>query len=335
MKYSLNDISVVPARVSLINHRSECNPYTDNKMLPLFTAPMSTVVDLNNYKKFKDNGIAPIIPRTVSFSERFKLSSNTWCAFSLDEFIKMSNETNDGKTHYLLIDIANGHMKRMHDAIEEAKDEHGDTFIIMAGNIANPETYRVLSDAGADYVRVGIGTGNACKTANMTSIYFPLASLIKECFEESLYLEDPAKIIADGGIKGYSDIIKCLGLGSDFVMVGSEFNKMFESAGNTFDENGNSIDQYTHKFEKDKYYKEYYGMSTKKAQEEINGLSNKESEGIEKVQKAEYTMSQWVERFKNYLRSAMSYTSCASLDDFIGNVETIVVSDNSYRTIEK
>ena len=50
IKYSYNDISIVPAVISDIEHRAECNPYDDKGMLPLFTAPMDSVVNLENFK---------------------------------------------------------------------------------------------------------------------------------------------------------------------------------------------------------------------------------------------------------------------------------------------
>lgn len=360
MKYSLNDIFVVPAPVSDIESRSECVPYNRDGMLPLFTAPMTSVVDENNYSIFEKNKIAPIIPRNISYERRYELCNTVWCAFSLSEFIELYNTKKVGEKVFALIDIANGHMKKLHDAIKDAKSLLGDNLIIMAGNVANPETYGLLSDAGADYVRIGIGTGSVCITSSNTSIHYPMASLIEECVKISMGLNNPAFIIADGGIKGYSDIIKCLALGADYVMCGSIFNKMLESAGKTFitdtgdkyrlhrecnilvDSYGTTVvDQYdesvhrifkTHRY---KFSKEHYGMSTRKAQKEIGGEKLKTSEGIETTQAVEYTMPQWVENFTDYLKSSMSYTSSRDLDDFIGNVETIVVSNNSYNSVNR
>lgn len=345
MKYTLNDIFIVPAPLSDINSRSECNPYHENGVLPLFTAPMSSVVDQNNYKLFIENNITPIIPRTVDFSNRKELLLNEiWCAVSIDEFdevIKMVTIIDKNKKIFVLIDVANGHMKKLHNKIRYAKSIHGDNLIIMAGNIANPETYRLLSEAGADYVRVGIGTGSVCITTSNTSIHYPMASLIKECYEISTAIKNPAYIIADGGIKGYSHIIKSLALGADYVMCGSVFNRMLESAGETICTNNYTlIDQYSedtlNRFKDgERFLKLHYGMSTKKAQKELGNDIIKTSEGIEKTQNVEYTMPQWTENFKDYLKSAMSYTSAHELYDFIGMAETIVVSNNSYNSINK
>ena len=54
-----------------------------------------------------------------------------------------------------------------------------------------------------------------CLTTQNTGVGYPMASLIKECYQESLKLDDPSYIVADGGMQTYSDIIKALALGAD------------------------------------------------------------------------------------------------------------------------
>jgi hypothetical protein len=366
MKYSLNDISIVPASVSNIDSRSECDPFHVNGKLPLFTAPMSSVVDLNNFKLFEENGIIPILPRTVNITDRMdNIQNGTWCAFSLSEFDALVNsfelliEEWDVKIKspsnglHILVDIANGNMLKLHDLIRRIKKtKHANKIKIMAGNVANPETYRLLSEAGADYIRVGIGGGSVCITSSNTGVHYPLGSLIKECFDISTTLDSPAYIVADGGIKGYSDIVKCLALGADYVMCGSIFNKMLESAGETknrkYGETNlqvdlnpfNTVNQYSTEAlvglkNGVDLVKIHYGMSTKKAQKELGSENLKTSEGIIRYNKVEYTMSQWVENFMDYLKSTMSYTSSKGLYDFIGKVETVIISNNSYNSINR
>ena len=57
MKYCYDDISIIPAIKSNIEHRSECNPFIGeygNSSLPIFTAPMSTVVNEKNFNLFQE-----------------------------------------------------------------------------------------------------------------------------------------------------------------------------------------------------------------------------------------------------------------------------------------
>ena len=242
MKYSYNDVMVKSAVLSTIEHRAECNPYDENGKLPLFTAPMDTVVNVKNFELFEKNGIIPILPRTESEEDRIMFAaSSRWAAFSLQEFEKwfLGNvKLTDKITHIrALIDIANGHVSKLYELVRKSKQIYGDNIEIMVGNIANPETYRVCVESQVDYVRCSVGTGAGCITSSNTAIGYPIASLIseiagikKEFIERGADKSKLTKIIADGGIRNYSDIIKAIALGADYVMCGSIFSKMMESA---------------------------------------------------------------------------------------------------------
>ena len=244
IKFDFDDLLIVPSDSSDIISRKEVNVYNEQNMLPLFTAPMDTVVGLDNIHIFSKNKIYSILPRTIR--PTFTID-NVWVSIALNDFeniIALKEYENSSKQYssdlegetYFLVDIANGHMKKLHDLVERSRkcyDNSNNKLHLMVGNVANPETYKLLSDAGADYVRVGVGNGGGCLTSQNVGIGYPLASLISECYEISCTLKNPAKIVADGGMKNYSDVIKALALGSDYVMIGSLFNRALESAGET------------------------------------------------------------------------------------------------------
>lgn len=242
MKYSYNDIMVKPAILSTIEHRAECNPYDENGMLPLFTAPMDSVVSINNFSLFEKNGIIPILPRTEDIKDRLSfINQGKWAALSLEEFeqyfTKPIDNGNRNVLMHVLIDIANGHVARLYEAVRASKKIYEDKIQIMVGNIANPETYRICVESKANFVRCSIGTGCGCISSSNCSIHYPVASLISEIktikdeyVAKGIDKNDLPKIIADGGIRNYSDVIKALALGADYVMVGSVFSKMLESA---------------------------------------------------------------------------------------------------------
>lgn len=256
IKLGYDDISIVPETISKIRHRKECFCYDENLSLPIFTAPMDQVVDIDSAEIYMRNSINAVIPRTVDFENRIKLmlqnTDNERCffAFSLTEAQELFLEIPALNTPFVLIDqlrfnlaselftgayricidIANGHMKELLDVIKEIKKLYGQRVIIMSGNIANPETYRKYVEVGCDFVRCSIGSGSRCTTSSNVAIHYGCFSLLKEIWEIKNDMNAKCKIIADGGIKGYGDIQKAL-LYADYVMIGSLFNKAIDSAG--------------------------------------------------------------------------------------------------------
>lgn len=165
MKYSYNDITIVPAPITTVEHRADCNPYLSNGLLPIFTAPMSSVVNEENFDLFEANKINAILPRSYSFDKRKEFAiKGKWAAFSLQEFENnFVNKFDNEVAPKVLIDIANGHMQKLYDLVRQSKDNWGDkNIVIMIGNIANPLTYKEVVDCGADFVRVSVGAGMGC-----------------------------------------------------------------------------------------------------------------------------------------------------------------------------
>lgn len=370
MKYSYNDIAIVPAIKSNVEHRSECNPYTgkfDESTLPIFTAPMSTVVNEKNFSLFEDNNIIPILPRNFSLETRIDyLKKGKWAALGLQEFEDLFVANDWDMELYpdvnVLNDIANGHMSKLHNLIYDAKVKYNWSyrFKIMAGNIANPQTYYELAKAGCDMIRVNIGVGEGCITWSNLGTGYPCASLISEIYEIKKKLEHCGEftplIIADGGIRNYSDVLKALCLGSDYVMIGGLFSKLIESAAPTFyygsdKESIYEIDPFEHKIEAradgtfsvdngeevlNNLHKVFYGMASRRGQEDINGEKKKTSEGIQKILPATTNLHKWKENMVSYMQSAMSYTNCYYIDDFNPeNVDCIVISNQTKESINK
>lgn len=345
--YSLQDITIIPTRVSGIKSRKECNPEIlsltgESNYLPIVTAPMDSVVGEENYQEFIKNGISPIIPRTTSLETRLRLIPEIFCAFGLaeidNELLKKTYPGDDD--FYVLIDIANGHMKAQLEIGEKLKSKYGGRIHIMGGNIANPETVIDFENAGFEYIRVGIGGGQGCITSTQCGIHYPMASLLSDLPPHNI------KIIADGGIRDYADIIKCLALGADYVMMGYTLSKTLEASGDLMLEDGREIsdlEDARYFFSKGyKIYKEYHGMSTKVAQAKILGVdleSNrsclKTSEGRTEEVKIEYTLSGWTENYIAYMKSAMSYTGSKTIDEFKKNAICQLISDSSREKLNK
>lgn len=189
---------------------------------------------------------------------------------------------------------------------------------------------------------------SGCLTTKQSGVGYPMASLIynthlqKEAFiksnnKSSNPIQRIPAIVADGGMKDYSDIIKSLALGADYVMIGGVFNKAFES----------SADNYLYGIKLNKKLALYFfnkgfpikkifrGMSTKGAQKAMGKTVFKTSEGVTRIRKVEYRLNGWVENFEHYLRNAMSYGNSKSLSEFIGKCDITQITTKAYDRFNK
>lgn len=339
--FDFDDILIEPSILSNISSRKEISVHNEFGMLPIFTAPMDTVISTDNVTHFIKNGIVPVLPRITHVDETY-YSTSIFYSYSMQDFekvfLKNTIKLKDNEKVYALIDVANGHMRLLYELAKEAKKKYGESICLMIGNVANPKTFLSYCQIGVDIVRIGIGNGNGCLTTVQTGVGYPMASLIKECADVKHGYN--TKIIADGGFKKYSDIIKALALGADYVMLGSLLNKALESAGETTTKDGNVVDQYSNvvktMFDADvEYYKNFRGMSTKEVQEKWGKEVLTTSEGVVRTNKVEYTLEGWVKNFEDYLKSALSYTGKKELHDFIGGVNFNFITHNSFKRFDK
>lgn len=361
--YTYNDLTIVPAPVSEVVSRQDVNVYNADGFLPVFTAPMSAVIDEKNYECFEEVDIHAVLPTTVPLKTRLKLFGlGKWCAFSMtecqdimsDSFLVFIKEQNFYPVQYkICIDVANGHMQQLFNLARNLKEffsENKMKLTIMSGNIANPEALPFYNGL-IDLARVGIGGGSGCITTSNTGVHYPLASLINDCRKIINDYGLSVKLIADGGIRNYSDAIKALALGADYVMIGGLFTQTLESASKEYTEDWTPIEinssikklcmsNDNEKLKRDfiknyKVFHEIYGMSTKRAQQERGLKHLKTSEGTSHLYPVKYTLRQWTTNFKDYLKSAMSYCNKKQLDNFIGNVTLIPNSSASINGVNK
>ncbi len=349
-KFDFNDIAVIPAITSNIVSRNEIQVSYNEKLSeniwynisPIIVSPMDTVINEFNFKLFISKNMMVCLPRglNIEYNTLSDLEKKyVFYSYSLVEFVNLVNN-NFAFPKNVLIDIANGNMNILRDVVLKFKDKYR-SHKIMAGNVANPETYRILSEVGADYIRCGIGAGNGCLTSEMTAIHYPMASLIQDIYliknEMISKNQKVAMIVADGGFKGYSDIIKGLALGSDFIMLGSILNKCIESSGDSY-LFGIKLNNTFSKFLWNlgfKITKKFRGMSTKEVQRKWGINKLRASEGVVRYRKVEYTFSSWFRNFEDYLKSCMSYTGINKIEEFIGKPTVIKITNNSFIRFNK
>jgi NAD(P)H-dependent flavin oxidoreductase YrpB (nitropropane dioxygenase family) len=369
--YELRDVAVMQAPVSFCNHRGDVNPFIevcDREVYPIFVAPMASVTDQNNYKIWIDNKLTPVVPRSVqksennpnglTFDERMEIAKETFISVSLKEAQNelreyLAKQLNlNSATFYICIDIAHGTLSELYDVCKLLKSLYGQQIIIMTGNVANPSAYSFYADAGVDYCRVGIGGGSRCTSSANVSIHYGMATLLDQINEErKAYAHShngnaPTKIIADGGIGWFDDIQKALALGADAVMAGKIFAECEEACEpiyysmcfNTateikiYPKTENEIEHWTS--DGYKKFRDYYGMSSRRAQKITGGDGNKTSEGIDRPVEVKYPVAKWVDNMQSYLRSCMTYTNSHTIKELRENAQVIILGgsgDAAYR----
>lgn len=335
--YSLDEIGLIPATTSSIKHRADVNPFYGNK-LPIFVAPMTCLLNLENWETFYNSRVIPIWPiRDANNKERVLPPDDLvgWVAMTIEEFKWTFRDhiapRNVPKGYFkVLIDCANGNMEELFSIVKDVKQEYGDKLVVMIGNIANPETYLECCKAHVDYVRVGIGGGSGCTTSVQTGIHASMPWIlegIKEVKERISWYGASTKIVADGGITNPSRAIKCLALGADYVMMGKAFAECKEVDVHQREEFDGPLDL--------KYFNHYYGQSSEQGQTDRFGKVKANPEGTDLWVPVTTTLEEFTNKFEAALRSAMSYCGAKTLDDFIGKVKYEYMSPDEFRAYNK
>lgn len=156
----------------------------------------------------------------------------------------------------LCIDASEGYTCWQKMTLDFIREKYGDTVKVGAGNVVDREGFRFLAEAGADFVKVGIGGGSICITREQKGIGRGQASaLIEVSAARDEYFEETGiyvPICSDGGIVHDYHITLALAMGCDFCMLGRYFSRFDESPTNKVMINGS-------------YMKEYWGEGSARA----------------------------------------------------------------------
>ncbi|MBO5019477.1 MAG: IMP dehydrogenase [Clostridia bacterium] len=156
----------------------------------------------------------------------------------------------------LCIDSSEGFSEWQSRTIAFIRSKYGDTVKVGAGNVVDRDGFMFLAEAGADFVKVGIGGGSICITRETKGIGRGQATaLIEVCAARDEYFEKTGiyvPVCSDGGIVHDHHMTLALAMGADFMMLGRYFARFDESPTNKIAINGN-------------YYKEYWGEGSNRA----------------------------------------------------------------------
>ncbi len=156
----------------------------------------------------------------------------------------------------LCIDSSEGFSEWQKLTIDWVRENYGDSVKIGAGNVVDKEGFRFLAEAGADFIKVGIGGGSICITRETKGIGRGQATaLIDVCEARDEYFKETGiyvPVCSDGGIVHDHHMTLALAMGADFIMLGRYFARFDESPTNRISIGGT-------------YYKEYWGEGSNRA----------------------------------------------------------------------
>ncbi|GMU95688.1 MULTISPECIES: guanosine monophosphate reductase [Ignavibacterium] len=310
-----DDISLIPTQVSRIKSRKDPSTQTTflglRLQLPILSSPMDTVTGLEMAKELTRLGCLGVLNRFDSSLEILLKGKNgkgvRAVSIGLNTEMKIVEQLVE-KNLIICIDTANANNKEVLKKCEQIKKKF-DTKIII-GNIAHGGTLQQLEDAGADAVRVGIGSGSVCTTSIQTGIGIgQVSSLLNVYFyRESKKLK--IKIIADGGIKSPGDVAKAIALGADVVMLGRMLSGTRETPGEVIKYKG-------------QLWKKYRGSASFGVK-----MRNEFIEGEETMVAYKGAVQNVIDAISDGLRSSMSYMNCFNITE-LRDVDTFAVLSNS------
>jgi len=217
----------------------------------------------------------------------------------------------------IVVDSAHGHSQKVLDTVKQIKKQFD--INVIGGNVVTAEATEDLISAGADAVKVGLGSGSICTTRVVTGVGIPQITAIEFCSEVADKHNIP--IISDGGIKQYGDIAKAIAAGASSVMIGGLLAGTEEAPGEKVLLEG-------------RLYKEYRGMGSEGALERrygpgryfIDTRGKTVPEGVEGLVDFMGSVSELLHDMVGGLKHAMGYAGIKTLEEFRKKAVLVEVS---------
>lgn len=217
----------------------------------------------------------------------------------------LKNRRIDNFFNMICLDVANGYMNSFISIVKYVRDKFPN-ITIFAGNVVTADGVLGIANAGADAVKIGIGSGSVCTTRRVAGVGYPQMSAILDC--KQACIESGCLLMSDGGCVHPGDVGKAFSAGSNFVMLGGMLAGYEEGleGGTIFDDG-----------EKKRFV--FSGSSSSKAlSRSKNNNHYRTSEGRVVLMDLKGPVSNALSHILGGLRSTCSYTNCFSLEELIG-----------------
>ncbi len=225
----------------------------------------------------------------------------------------------------LCIDSSEGYSVWQKQTIDFIREKYGDSVKVGAGNVVDREGFMFLAEAGADFIKIGIGGGSICITREQKGIgrgqataVIEVAAARDEYYEKTgIYIP----ICSDGGIVHDYHMTLALAMGADFIMLGRYFARFDESPTTKLNINGT-------------YVKEYWGEGSNRARNwqryDLGGKSKLSfEEGVDSYVTYAGSLHDNVEKSLYKVKSTMCNCGVTNIPDLQRDAKMTVVSSTS------
>jgi GMP reductase len=331
LKLDFRDVLIRPKR-SILTSRSEAQITRKFRFrhaaagwtgLPLIASNMDTIGTFQMAASLSQFQALVALHKYYSASdliEFFGSEASRYAFFTIgtfsDDWQKLTKVKRQVAVPMINIDVANGYTQQFLDAVAKLRDENPQA-IIMAGTVVTAEMTEALIIAGADIIRVGIGSGSVCTTRDLTGVGFPQLSAVIECADAAHGLK--GHVCSDGGCVVPGDIVKAIGGGADFVMLGGMLAGHAECSGEIVQEtvDGKRVQKMI-----------FYGMSSETAMNKHHGgvADYRAAEGKTVTIPYKGEVKDTLNEISGGLRSAMTYIGAEHLKEITKRTTFILVS---------
>jgi len=324
-KLDFKDVLIVPNNTSvesrsLVNLERIFKFRHYNKSLtcvPIIVSNMTSTGTISMAKEMSKYKCLTVLHKYINIEDIKSLDESVYdytfisCGINENDIKYSEKILTETKIDKLCIDVANGYLNKVDNVVKYFRNEYPH-ILIMVGNVVTQERCNELFLAGADIVKIGIGSGSCCLTRNKTGIGYPQLSCILDCTKDYNNL---GCILSDGGCSTPADICKAFGSGSDFVMLGGMLGGHDECEGEIVEIDG-------------KKKMLLYGMSSETAQNIYNGGMNKyrTSEGRTLYIDYRGNVKETLNDILGGLRSYGTYIGCNDIKNFEYNTQFIKVN---------
>jgi GMP reductase len=337
LKFDYSDVLIVP-RVSknVVGTRDNIDININLKNfsgLPIVVANMPSIGTYKIAKLLSPEKVTTFIYKDYSLEHHIenlkKIEDQRFIGITtgirdsdIERALKITSEFNVG---FLNLDTANayGNFQSLIETAKRLKEKR--PFIkLVVGNICTAELVDPLVNAGADFIKVGVGPGAACRTRSEVGVGMPQLSAVMDVVRTADEYNVP--IIADGGCKETGDICKAIGAGAKMVMIGGMFANSIE-CDNLIEING-------------KKYVEFWGLGSRRQFEQTfpHDANYRPDEGRNLLVPCTTSIFSTISQIKGSLRSVCTYVGASKIEELpqkVSFIRTVNTMNHSLAQYEK